>query len=66
VFFSEALIAKQAWHSAWVLAMLSLVTATAAVPLYGLVSPKWSTAFTAVSGILQMWISVMLMFIVSN
>jgi hypothetical protein len=38
----------------------------AAVPLYGLVSPKWSTAFTAASGILQMWISVMLMFIVSE
>jgi hypothetical protein len=66
VFFRSSHIAKQAWRFAWVLALLSLITGIAAVPLYGLASPRWSTAFTALSGILQMWISVMLMFIVSN
>jgi hypothetical protein len=66
VFFRSSRLAKQAWRWAWLLSVLSLVTSLVAVPMNRFVSAGWSTVFVVLSGILQMWVSLMLMFIVSN
>ncbi|KFY69694.1 hypothetical protein V496_00016 [Pseudogymnoascus sp. VKM F-4515 (FW-2607)] len=66
IFLSKPNIAQQAKIWAWSFAALSVITSIASIPVYGLISPGWSTICVALGGISQMWISVMLMFIVSK